>query len=136
MVADRSSGRTRPRAGYAPIRSEEPYTWPPLTPPPASLTENTEPQWPRPPFPSRRGVRPNSAMHTTSVSSSSPRRSKSSSNLDSVSPRIHSGVQEPGIKSSPQEPGILARPDTPIGVEDSVWEEVQTPTLSRTGRIP
>ena len=63
-------------ASFARVRAdavEAPWTCPPRTPPPAKAIENTEPQWPRPPLPSRRGLRPNSDMQITRVSSSRPR---------------------------------------------------------------
>jgi hypothetical protein len=52
---------------------------PPFSPPPAIQTVKPKMWWSRPSAPCEPGVRPNSVANNTSVSSSSPRRSRSSS---------------------------------------------------------
>ena len=42
--------------------------------------------------------------------------------LDPITLRGQTGIQEPGVGRSAQEPRVLARPDTPIGIEDPVWQ--------------
>ena len=74
--------------------------WPPRTPAPAKTAEKTAAQWSRPSrllalpvLEPMRGVRPNSPVTTTSVSSSRPRTSRSSSKADT--PRSIGGSSRP-----------------------------------------
>src|SRR5882672_7447968 len=64
-------------AAFQDHSSLSPQATPPLTPPPAIQPTNVPPLWSRPSLPCENGMRPNSVLHKTSVSSSMPRTLRS-----------------------------------------------------------
>src|SRR5437867_6886276 len=64
-------------AAFQDHSSLSPQATPPLTPPPANQPTKVPPLWSRPSLPCENGMRPNSVLHKTSVSSSMPRALRS-----------------------------------------------------------
>src|SRR5579871_5507998 len=78
MVANNSPTLTGWSLTAVPSLSVAPITWPPLTAPPPTTTDQQRAQWSRPAFWLIRGVRPNSPIQTTTVSCHIPLCTRSS----------------------------------------------------------